>query len=159
MGIKLQLPFTKHFPITFGFGEIPHGMEIKQKFSEWGLAGHHGIDFGLPEGTEVLSCDNGKVIMAQENGDFGICVIMQHLWGQSWYAHLQKTKVNIKDEINTGQIIGISGKTGAAFGPHLHFGIKLNNADPNNGYLGFSDPSPYFSEDINGKMKIQHEKK
>jgi len=32
-----------------------------------------------------------------------------------------------------------------AFGEHLHFAIKPNNPDKNNGYLGFIDPAPYIS--------------
>src|SRR3989344_1568799 len=46
-------------------------------------------------------------------------------------------------EVN--KVIGISGKTGAAFGEHLHLAIKPNNPDVNNGYLGFIDPSSYLS--------------
>ena len=42
-------------------------------------------------------------------------------------------------------MIGLSGSSGAAFGEHLHFAIKPNNPDSNNGYLGFIDPAPYLS--------------
>lgn len=78
---------------------------MKQKFSEWGISGHHGLDFALPEATEVLAVDQA---------------------------------------VNSGNVIGLSGQSGAAYGVHLHFGLKLNNPDPNNGYLGFIDPSPYL---------------
>ncbi len=46
-------------------------------------------------------------------------------------------------EVN--KVIGLSGKTGDAFGEHLHFAIKPTNPDVNNGYLGFVDPAPYLS--------------
>lgn len=154
---KLRLPFNGDFPATFGFGEVSTVETIKQKFSEWGIVGHHGIDYGLPEGTEVLASDTGKVIQSGENGDFGISIILEHSWGQSIYAHLKETKVNVGDEVEAGKLIGLSGKTGAAFGEHLHFGIKLSNTDSNNGYLGFTDPSPYFvkSEKVKPEEKPQ----
>lgn len=153
MGIKIYLPFRGHFPVTFGFGATPNDKIIEQKFIEWGILGHHGIDYGLPEGTEVLSCDKGKVILSGINNDFGISVILKHTWGRSLYAHLKETKVMLGDSVRSGEIIGLSGKTGAAFGAHLHFGIKLNNSDSTNGYLGFVDPSVYFSNKLKGKNK------
>lgn len=150
---KLRLPFNGDFPITFGFGAVSENEEIKKKFTEWGITGHHGIDYGLPEGTEVVGSDTGKVIQSEENGEWGISVTLEHSWGQSIYAHLKETKVNVGDEPKTGDVIGLSGKTGAAFGEHLHFGIKLKDADGNNGYLGFIDPSSYFGKPEEAKTE------
>ena len=143
---KLRLPFSGDYPVTFSFGAISDNEEIKKKFTEWGITGHHGIDYGLPEGTEVVASDTGKVIQSGENGEWGISVTLEHPWGQSIYAHLKETKVNVGDEVEVGKPVGLSGKTGAAFGEHLHFGIKLKDADVNNGYLGFTDPSSYFGK-------------
>ncbi|KKS14260.1 hypothetical protein A2617_02940 [Candidatus Daviesbacteria bacterium RIFOXYD1_FULL_41_10] len=143
---KLRLPFNGDYPVTFGFGAVSDNEEIKKKFQEWGITGHHGIDYGLSEGTEAVAADTGKVIQSGDNGEWGISVTLEHPWGQSIYAHLKETKVNVGDEVEVGKPIGLSGKTGAAFGEHLHFGIKLKDADANNGYLGFSDPSPYFGK-------------
>lgn len=161
MDPKLRLPFNGDFPITFGFGGITEDEEIKNKFSEWRISGHHGIDYGLPEGTEVLGGDTGKVIQSGENEDFGISITLEHSWGQSIYAHLKEAKVNVGDTPAAGDVIGLSGKTGAAYGEHLHFGIKLNNADASNGYLGFTDPSPYFSktEPKSGKLRMKKKAK
>jgi len=141
----LHYPFSGNFPVTFSFGEQSTNEEIKKKFQEWGIVGHNGLDFGLSAGNEVFACDSGKVIQSGDNGDFGISITIQHSWGQSVYAHLQETKVKEGDEIGVNKVIGLSGATGAAFGEHLHFAIKPNNPDPNNGYLGFIDPSPYLS--------------
>ncbi len=144
--ISLRLPFNGEFPVSFSFGAISDNEEIKKKFTEWGIVGHNGIDYSLPEGTEVVAATDGKVIQSGDNGDFGISVTLEHPWGQSLYAHLKETKVNVGDEPRVGDIIGLSGQTGAAFGEHLHFAIKLNGSDLNNGYLGFVDPSPYFGK-------------
>jgi pyruvate/2-oxoglutarate dehydrogenase complex dihydrolipoamide acyltransferase (E2) component len=107
--------------------------------------GHNGLDFELTAGNEVFACDSGTVIQSGVNGDFGTSITVQHSWGQSIYGHLQETKVKEGDEIQVNKVIGLSGSSGAAFGEHLHFAIKPNNPDLNNGYLGFIDPSPYLS--------------
>lgn len=151
MESKLRLPFNGDLSVTFSFGAVSENEEIKKKFAEWGITGHHGIDYGLPEGTEVVAVDTGKVIQSGDNEEWGISVTLEHPWGQSIYAHLKETKVNVGDEVEVGKPVGLSGKTGAAFGEHLHFGIKLNNADASNGYLGFTDPSPYFGKQEESK--------
>src|SRR3989344_2028313 len=141
---KLQLPFKGDYPITFSFGAQATDEELQKKFHERGIIGHHGIDFGTPEGTNILATGNGKVIQAGTNGDFGISVTIEHSWCQSIYAHLQEARVAVGDRVKTGALIGLSGKIGFVSGAHLHFGIKLNNADPKNGYLGFTDPLIYL---------------
>jgi len=141
----LHYPFSGSFVVTFSFGAQSDNEEIKKKFQEWGIVGHNGLDFGLTSGTEVFPCDSGKVIQSGDNGDFGTSITIQHSWGQSIYGHLQETKVEEGDEIQVNKVIGLSGSSGAAFGEHLHFAIKPNNPDLNNGYLGFIDPAPYLS--------------
>jgi len=141
----LHYPFSGNIPVTFTFGALTDNEDIKKKFSEWGIVGHNGLDFGMSAGTEVFPCDGGKVIQSGDNGDFGTCIAIQHSWGQSLYAHLSETKLKVGDEVFPNKIIGLSGSSGAAFGEHLHFAIKPNNFDSNNGYLGFVDPAPYLS--------------
>jgi len=141
----LHYPFSGNFPVTFSFGQQSDNEDIKKKFQEWGIVGHNGLDFGLSAGNGVFVCDAGKVIQSGDNGDFGISITIQHSWGQSIYGHLQETKVKEGDEIQINKVIGLSGSSGAAFGEHLHFAIKPNNPDLNNGYLGFIDPTPYLS--------------
>lgn len=92
---NFRFPFNDSYPVTFPFNSPPTTDEMKVKFAQWGISGHHGIDFGLPEGTEVLAVDSGKIIQSGENGDYGNSVIIQHPWGQSLYAHLKETKVSV----------------------------------------------------------------
>ncbi|MEK9185574.1 MAG: peptidoglycan DD-metalloendopeptidase family protein, partial [Patescibacteria group bacterium] len=141
----LHYPFSGNFAVTFSFGQQSDNEEIKKKFQEWGIVGHNGLDFGLSAGNEVFACDVGKVIQSGDNGDFGTSITIQHSWGQSIYGHLQETKVNEGKNVGVNKVIGLSGSSGAAFGEHLHFAIKPKNADQNNGYLGFIDPTPYLS--------------
>lgn len=42
-------------------------------------------------------------------------------------AHLKKVLVKKNSKIKQNQVIALSGKTGMATGPHLHFSIRLEN--------------------------------
>ena len=143
---SLHYPFYGSYPVTFDFGAQPTDEKIKKKYQEWGIIGHNGIDFGLQEGTEVLACDDGVVILAGDNGDHGISVTIKHSWGTSTYSHLQSLGVLVHDHLAKARVIGASGQTGFTTGPHLHFGIQPNSPDTNNGYLGFINPAPYLTE-------------
>jgi len=55
---------------------------------------------------------------------FGNNIVIQHAdSSRAGYWHLQKdgALVNAGDTVKKGQLIGLSGRTGYAFFPHLHF--------------------------------------
>ena len=58
-----------------------------------------------------------------------INIVIQHPDGsRAGYWHLQKdgALVNVGDTVSKGQVIGLSGKTGYAFQPHLHFIVWIS---------------------------------
>ena len=64
---------------------------------------------------------------------FGNYVVISHESGlSSVYAHLSRIDVKKGEIVRVGEQIGLSGKTGAVTGPHLHFEVRLNGvaADP-----------------------------
>lgn len=128
LDITMQLPL-KHVQVTSKFGYRDSPIYKRWKF-------HNGIDFAAKEGTEVLACKNGKVAAILKNDPtFGNCIVLSHEKGlTSVYAHLSKIEVKKGDIIKGGEVIGLTGKSGAVTGPHLHFEIRENGkaTDPAN---------------------------
>ena len=90
---------------------------------------HYGNDYGIPTGTEVFSCADGKVVMAENRISTGWSIVIEHLPGlYSLYYHLNEMIVQEGDMVKAGQLIGKSGATGLATGPHLHWEIRLNGS-------------------------------
>ncbi|MCR4789743.1 MAG: M23 family metallopeptidase [Treponemataceae bacterium] len=88
---------------------------------------HYGIDYGVPTGTDVFSCSQGKVVMAENRVSTGWSVCIEHLPGlYSLYYHLDSLAVKVGDMVEKGTFLGKSGCTGLATGPHLHWEIRLN---------------------------------
>ena len=92
------------------------------------------LDFKMKRGTKITAARSGVVTRLKEDGERGgwsrkyrsegNYVIIQHADGsRAGYWHLQKNGalVNVGDTIKQGQVIGLSGKTGYAAMPHLHF--------------------------------------
>ncbi len=143
--INLSYPFSGNHTITQGFGVQETDPLMKAKYDKYGLIGHDGVDFDMPDDTPVLAVDAGEVILAQD-WDYGQTVIIKHSWGQSYYGHLSQFNVKKGDKVNRGQEIGLSGHSGLATGPHLHFGIRLKNHYLYNGYFGKIDPMPFLGK-------------
>ena len=88
---------------------------------------HYGIDYGVPTGTPVHSCAEGKVVLAENRISTGWSVVIEHLPGlYSLYYHLDSLGVHEGQYVKQGERLGLSGATGLATGPHLHWEIRLN---------------------------------
>ncbi len=136
---KITFPLRGTYPITFKFGEAPDWY-----IKEFGYP-HNGIDIGAPDGTPVLATDDGVVSYADNIPDSSGCgIFLTHDWGQSEYWHLSVLSVRFGDHVAKGSVIGYSGHTGFASGPHLHFGIKVAGDSPAN-MRGWSDPEKYLN--------------
>jgi len=93
---------------------------------------HYGIDFGIPVGTDVNACANGKVVMAESRITTGWTVVIEHLPGlYSLYYHMNELNVTVGQMVQQGDLIGYSGKTGVVTGPHLHWEMRLNGSAVN----------------------------
>jgi hypothetical protein len=103
---------------------------------------HAGIDFGVPTGTPVQACATGRVVLAKFRPATGWSVILEHAPGlYSIYYHMSRILAR-KDEIySQGRVLGYSGATGLATGPHLHWEIRAAGVNVNPAAL---TNSPYL---------------
>lgn len=89
---------------------------------------HYGNDYGVPVGTDVFACADGKVVLAENRISTGYSVVIEHLPGLfSLYYHLDSLCVSEGDIVKQSDLIGKSGETGLATGPHLHWEVRLNS--------------------------------
>ena len=90
---------------------------------------HLGVDYAAPTGTPVRSAGNGVISFVGNKGGYGKTVQINHGHGYSTlYAHLSRfAAVRKGQRVSQGQTIAYVGSTGLSTGPHLHFGLYLNN--------------------------------
>lgn len=104
------------------------------------LRPHHGVEFNVPYNTEILSVASGTVVVAgndaadvygPEPNFYGNLVVIEHdsRWrGQivyTLYGHLNDVLVSVGQRVESQDVIGLSGATGVADGPHMHFEVRV----------------------------------
>ncbi len=146
-GISLAKPFDGDYPISQFFGENPE-FYSQILYDGVPLKGNNKIDFAIPLGVSVMATDDGDVLrVGFEPGGFGNFILLRHEWGESLYAHLDRVDVAEGQIVQRGELLGLSGATGAAVGAFLSFGIRINPYDRTDGWGGFSDPLLYLNLD------------
>lgn len=156
--VELGLPYEEFAPLSLGFSKDLRDPKLKRLYAKFNLSGHDGVDFEMPIGTPVLSTDDGEVVLAEKDSDYGTTIVIEHSWGKSYYGHLSRMLVKVGDRVEKGEEIAKSGNTGLSIGPHLHLGIKPENADLNNGYFGKINPLPFLGieeeKDIEDSVQV-----
>lgn len=122
----LRWPLDSVF-ITQQFGKSSSAQRLYTSGS------HDGVDFRASIGTPIRAALSGTVLEvnygAVQNCQYGKWVLIKHANGlATLYAHLSNIVVQKGTVVGTGQVIGFSGNTGYATGPHLHFGVYLADA-------------------------------
>ena len=115
-GGRLAWPTTVH-TITAPFGEQRPGHL------------HAGIDIGAPAGAPIMAAAAGRVVVRQTaavSGGYGNYVCVQHSARlRTCYAHMADVYVANGDNLRASDLVGTCGATGHAFGPHLHFEVRI----------------------------------
>jgi hypothetical protein len=102
-----------------------------------GCTGHPGLDLAVPVGTPILAPVTGIVdIMADDPSGYGHWVIMTDANGTQYrFGHLSAYVAASGAPVSAGTVIALSGATGNATGPHLHFEVRPGGGAP-------VDPAP-----------------
>lgn len=114
---------------------------IQGYFSHFSHRERAALDFKMKRGSKICAAREGVVVRVKEDGDrggwnkkyrpYGNNIVIEHQDGtRAGYWHLQKdgALVNVGDTVARGQVIALSGKTGYAAVPHLHFMVWRSDA-------------------------------
>jgi len=116
-----EIPLPLAWPLAVHMLSSPFGPRDER----W----HGGIDIPAPLGTPVYAARSGEVVWAGWRGAFGLLVAVAHGHGErSMYAHLSRIDVRVGVWIGEGVRVGLTGATGDATGPHLHFEVRVHGA-------------------------------
>ena len=117
----LTLAMPAEGPYSSAFG-------LKRFFNDQPRAPHSGLDIAAPDKSPIKAAAKGTVTAVGDYFFNGNTVIIDHGHGLStMYCHMSQIDVKVGDQIELGQQIGLVGATGRVTGPHLHWGVSLNN--------------------------------
>ena len=104
------------------------------------LQNQDGVDFSMPEGTEIVAAREGLVIQIAEKNtqscpqeeckNYNNYIIVMHSDKSfAYYGHIKYNgaKCKIGDKVKKGDVIAESGNVGWSSGPHLYFSCFLGD--------------------------------
>jgi murein DD-endopeptidase MepM/ murein hydrolase activator NlpD len=110
-------------------GEWGSGFGLRRIINDEPRSPHTGVDITAPEGSPIRAGNSGRVVLTDELFFSGNSIIIDHGQGlYSMYFHLSKFLVKEGQRVDKRDIIGLVGATGRASGPHLHWGVRLQDA-------------------------------
>jgi murein DD-endopeptidase MepM/ murein hydrolase activator NlpD len=115
--LKAPLKFTH---ITSGFTNRRFHPVLKY------FRPHHGVDYGAPIGTPVMTTADGVVMEARYSAGEGNFIRVRHSSRvETYYLHLSRFAKGIARgaKVKQGDVIGYVGMTGLATGPHLDYRV------------------------------------
>lgn len=108
-------------------GRLASRFGLRRFFNGEARAPHSGLDVAIPRGTPIKATARGTVLAVGDYFFNGKTVFVDHGHGLiSMVCHLDRIDVQAGEAVSQGQRVGLSGMTGRASGPHLHWSMVLN---------------------------------
>jgi murein DD-endopeptidase MepM/ murein hydrolase activator NlpD len=108
-------------------GAVNSGFGLRIHPISGGRISHSGIDIGASIGTPIKATADGIVSFSSWHNDSGNIVVLEHGHGfTTVYAHNKENRVKVGQKVKRGEVIAVSGSTGATTGPHLHYEVWKN---------------------------------
>ncbi len=128
--IKDDSSYIYHLPYEPGKTHLL----VQGYFSHYTHRNRAALDFKMKRGTKICAVRDGVVIRVKEDGKkgggnikyrpYGNLIVIQHddnTRSGYWHLKYNGVLVNVGDTVKQGQVVGLSGKTGYTYFPHLHF--------------------------------------
>jgi len=110
-------------------GKLGSRFGLRRFFNGEPRAPHAGLDVAVASGTPVKASTQGRVLAVGDYFFNGKTIFLDHGNGLiTMYCHLSRIDITTGETVSKGQRIGLSGKSGRATGPHLHWSVVLNGA-------------------------------
>jgi murein DD-endopeptidase MepM/ murein hydrolase activator NlpD len=123
-------------PVSTGVGKMrgpARGRIISNYGQAQGSSTNDGIDISVPRGTPIKAAENGVVIYSGDGlKRFGNTVLVRHEDGLvTVYGNASELKVQRGERVRRGQDIALSGMTGDAETPRVHFEVRKESEPVN----------------------------
>jgi Peptidase family M23 len=93
---------------------------------------HSGVDIPAAAGTPIHASQRGRVVLAENLYFSGNTVVVDHGLGvYTFYGHMSAIGVQVGNVVAAGAVLGHVGSTGRATGPHLHWGLTVDDSRVN----------------------------
>ena len=130
--LKLHWSDTPDSDLSFiipAEGRLSGNFGLRRIFNGEPRSPHAGLDVAVPRGTPLKASAPGTVLAVDDYFFNGKTIFVDHGNGLlTMYCHLDQFDVHTGDTVSKGQQLGLSGMTGRATGPHLHWSVILNGA-------------------------------
>ena len=129
------------------------GAKVISPFGGRGGRRHTGVDIKTKANDKILAAFDGEVVFSQKYYGYGNLVRIRHENGlETYYSHNSKNLVKVGDIVKAGDVIALTGQTGRATTPHLHFETRIGGKAVN--------PAIYFDHEKHAiRLKAFNKKK
>lgn len=145
-----------HWPCSTNLIWQPFGAN-PDRYREFDLPGHEGIDLAAPFGSPIFAVADGVVAANPDRPSaYGVHIRINHPGGyQTIYGHFEKPLVAVGQAVRGGDVIGYADSTGNVWpqpseekphdGSHLHLTLKDFNRPTDYPY-NIIDPTPFLRQ-------------